>query len=118
MSAVKARGVLVVCVGMLAVAACSGGSSSARSPVTASSSTTTTISPTKGLIDKIDHLVVLMQENRSFDSYFGQLSSSEQPQAGNPNPADKSGPPILGFDNPKMCETADLAHGWDAEHQQ
>jgi phospholipase C len=109
-----------VCLGVWAVAACSGGSSSARSPVTASSSTTTTtISPTKGLIDKIDHLVVLMQENRSFDSYFGQLaSSSEQQQAGNPNPADKSGPPILPFDNPKMCETADLAHSWDAVHQQ
>src|SRR5437879_6151763 len=118
MSAVKARRVLVVCVGMLAVAACSGGSSSARSPVTASSTTTTTLDPTKGLIDKIDHLVVLMQENRSFDSYFGRLSSEEQSQAGNPNPVDKSGPPILPFDNKKMCESADLAHGWDAVHRQ
>ena len=83
-----------------------------------SATTTTTINPTKGLIDKIDHLVVLMQENRSFDSYFGRLSSSEQSQAGNPNPVDKSGPPILPFDNKKMCETADLAHGWDAVHRQ
>src|SRR5438067_5288041 len=119
MSAVKARGVSVVCLGMLAIAACSGGSSSARSPVTAShSTTTTTLDPTKGLIDKIDHLVVLMQENRSFDSYFGRLSTDDHSQTGNPNPVDKSGPPILPFDNKKMCESADLAHGWDAVHRQ
>ena len=43
----------------------------------------------------IDHVVVLMQENRSFDTYFGQLhfegqnqAMPEPPGASNPNPLD------------------------------
>jgi phospholipase C len=117
MSGVRTRRASIVCVGALAIAACSSGGSSSDRPSTTASSTTT-ISPTKGLIDNIDHLVVLMQENRSFDSYFAKLVPSEQPETGNPDPTDKNGPPILPFDNPKMCETADLAHGWDAVHKQ
>jgi phospholipase C len=119
MAAVKTRGVSGLCLGVVAIAACSsGGSKTAPTPATAASTTTTTISPTKGLIQNVDHLVVLMQENRSFDSYFGRLTPGDPSQQGNPNPVDKSAPPILPFNNPKMCETADLAHGWDAVHQQ
>jgi phospholipase C len=59
-----------------------------------------------------------MQENRSFDSYFGQFESATQSKTGNPNPLDKSGPPILPFENPRMCETVDVEHGWDAVHRQ
>ena len=43
----------------------------------AASTTTTPTSP-PGL-DKIDHVVVLMQENRSYDAYFAQLHSQGQP---------------------------------------
>ena len=30
--------------------------------------------PVKGSLDDIEHVVLLMQENRSFDHYFGTLS--------------------------------------------
>ena len=112
----KPRGCLILTLLVVTTAACSSGKSS--SPPAAPSSTTTTVSPTKGLIANIDHIVVLMQENRSFDSYFSQLEGQEPPTTGNPDPTDKTGPPILPFHNPKMCETEDLAHGWNAVHEQ
>ena len=43
-------------------------------------------------VTKIQHVVVLMQENRSYDSYYarlhyeGQPASSVEPLGGNPNP--------------------------------
>src|SRR5213594_3676836 len=49
----------------------------------------------------IDTIVVLMQENRSFDHYFGQLHFQGQRRAravpsdaSNPDPTDASAPPI------------------------
>lgn len=73
----------------------------------------------------IDHVVVLMQENRSFDSYLGQLHDSGQPDAeaepstaSNPNPLDPSGPPVTRFHQTQYCEVADLEHSWDAGHQE
>ena len=45
-------------------------------------------------VTKIKHVVVLMQENRSYDSYFGQLNTEGQPNSpfepttGNPDPID------------------------------
>jgi phospholipase C len=106
---------------LLLMSACSSGKSSSSPPSTpavAPSTTTTTVSPIAGLKQHIDHLVVLMQENRSFDSYFGQFEASEQSKTGNPNPVDKSAPAILPFENPRMCETVDVEHGWDAVHQE
>ncbi len=95
------------------VAACSGGSSkSTRRDASAPD------------FRKLEHFVVLMQENRSYDSYFGQLhalgqpEASEEPATGNPNPTDPDGPPITPFHNPRMCETEDLAHAWTAVHTQ
>ena len=47
--------------------------------------------PPAGLT-KIKHVVVLMQENRSYDSYFGRLhyqgqpASTVEPTTGNPDP--------------------------------
>jgi phospholipase C len=119
MRTMRTRGIAVVGLVVLSATACSSGkSSSAPPPTTSALVTTTTISPTRGLIRNIDHLVVLMQENRSFDSYFGQLDPKVQSKTGNPDPLNKSGPPILPFENPLMCETADLAHGWDAVQQE
>lgn len=69
----------------------------------------------------IDHIVMLMQENRSFDHYFGQL-----PTAGHPNadghPADASNPdaqndPVFAFHSPQYC-IEDVAHSWNASHLQ
>ncbi len=122
MSPVNTRGASVVCLGALLIAACSSGKSSSPPPVTVASTsaptTTTTISSTQGLKHKIDHIVVLMQENRSYDSYFGQLSAADAPKTGNPNPINKNAPPILPFHNPNMCESTDLDHGWEPVHNE
>ncbi|HEX3622707.1 MAG TPA: alkaline phosphatase family protein [Acidimicrobiales bacterium] len=71
----------------------------------------------------IKHVVVMMQENRSFDSYLGQLPVSGQPAAdgepagaANPNPANPSGPPITAFHQTRYCEVADLEHSWTGTH--
>jgi len=73
----------------------------------------------------IQNVVVLMQENRSFDSYFGQLHSEGQPRvkavpasASNPDPTNPSGPPITRFHKTNYCETADLDHSWNGTHRE
>jgi phospholipase C len=72
----------------------------------------------------IDTIVVLMQENRSFDHYFGQLhregqrrATGEPKNASNPDPTHPSGPPIRAFHEPRYCEVADLAHSWNSTHR-
>jgi len=70
----------------------------------------------------INHIVVLMQENHSADDYFSQLSAEGQPDyeaepnTGNPNPLDPTGPPILPFHKTTYCEVADLDHSWNGTH--
>jgi hypothetical protein len=78
----------------------------------------------------IDHIVVLMQENRSFDHYFGRLhyqgkrkSEGEPLDASNPNPL--GGAPITAFHrsdasnfNARYCEPADLDHSWNGTHRE
>jgi phospholipase C len=73
----------------------------------------------------IDHIVVLMQENRSYDHYFGQLHFEGQPRsrpepanASNPDPTDPSAPPIAAFHKPHYCEVADLDHSWNGTHKE
>jgi phospholipase C len=73
-------------------------------------------------IAKINHVVVMMQENRSFDSYFarlhyqGQPDSTVEPAGGNPNPL--GGAPIHPFLKQTLCEVADLNHSWNGTHQE
>ncbi len=74
---------------------------------------------------QIQHVVVLMQENRSFDHYFGQLPNEGQPavngepaNASNPNPLNPSGPPITVFHKTPYCEVADLDHSWNGTHKE
>jgi phospholipase C len=75
-------------------------------------------------LDKLEHIVVLMQENRSFDSYFGLLHDQGQPRTaelpdeGNPDPTNLGGPPIRPFHEPDACISSDVEHGWTATHQQ
>jgi phospholipase C len=75
-----------------------------------------------GGIANIDHVVVLMQENRSYDSYFSQLHFEGQPQSPveseKPNPNPFGGPPIHPFLTTNPCTTADLSHGWDSTHNE
>jgi phospholipase C len=76
------------------------------------------------LADSIDHIVVLMQENRSFDEYFGMLKAYDptldvEPlslDASNPNPS--GGPPVKVFHQTLLCDSEDVAHGWPASHEQ
>jgi phospholipase C len=70
----------------------------------------------------INHIVVLMQENHSADDYFSQLGTEGQPayepepNTGNPNPMNPTGPPILPFHKTSYCEVADLDHSWNGTH--
>ena len=71
----------------------------------------------------IDHIVILMQENRSFDSYFGRLHFQGQPAASpmslkrhNPNPIKKGAKPIFVYHKKIYCEVADLDHSWNGSH--
>jgi phospholipase C len=65
----------------------------------------------------IQHIVVLMQENRSFDTYFSALGSAT-PSGTNPNPLNPTGPPISQFHKTNYCEVADLDHSWNGTHRQ
>jgi len=73
-------------------------------------------------ITKIQHVVVMMQENRSYDSYFarlhyeGQSASPVEPLGGNPNPT--GGATIHPFLATSECTVADLNHSWNGTHQE
>lgn len=71
----------------------------------------------------INHIVVFMQENRSFDHYFGHLYKKGQPAAepqpaGASNPDPLSGAPIEAFHQRRACEFADLNHSWNGTHRE
>src|SRR4051812_32843493 len=70
----------------------------------------------------VNHVVILMQENRSADHYLGHLNALQpdyapEPNTGNPDPLNPSGPPILPFHETHYCESSDLNHSWNGEHQ-
>lgn len=69
----------------------------------------------------IDHIVVLMQENRSFDHYFQMLPVRGQPEAdvapvhfSNPGP---DGAPVSIYHQTQPC-FGNTNHSWDAVHEQ
>ena len=69
----------------------------------------------------VDHIVVLMQENRSFDHYFQKLPEYGQPDvevapAGFTNP-DMDGKPVAPFHDTQLC-FVDTNHDWSGVHQQ
>jgi phospholipase C len=73
----------------------------------------------------INTIVVLMQENRSFDHYLGRLhfqgqrrTNAEPGNASNPDPTNPSGPPVRPFLQMRLCEIADLDHSWNGTHQE
>ena len=67
----------------------------------------------------IDNIVVLMQENRSFDHYFSRLSGKvDRPPRDASNPDPLGGPPIKRFHQTRLCETADLSHSWNGTHSE
>ena len=73
----------------------------------------------------IDTIVVLMQENRSFDHYFGALHYQGQRRsrpvprnASNPDPLNPGGAAIRPFHQGPYCEVADLNHSWNGTHEE
>ena len=107
---------LVVALG--ALAACS----STAQGEDATGRATPSVSATTG-ITKIKHVLVLMQENRSYDSYYGHLhdqgqpGSSVEPNTGNPDPV-HAGQTITPFKTTQQCTVADLNHSWNGTHQE
>jgi phospholipase C len=76
-------------------------------------------------MNKIQHVVLLMQENRSFDTYFGHLKAYDptidtelEPTTGNPDPTNPTGPSIVPFHKTNYCEVADLDHSWNGTHKE
>jgi phospholipase C len=70
------------------IAGCGGGSSTHRVSIPADTQTATTATPVSipSGIHKIKHVIIIMQENRSFDSYFGTYPGADgiPGLAGNP----------------------------------
>src|SRR5262245_9414657 len=64
----------------------------------------------------IDHIVVLMQENRSYDHYFGKLRRKSGPPKNASNPDPTGGAPIKPFHQTRYCEVADLEHAGTGSH--
>lgn len=70
----------------------------------------------------IDHVIVMMKENRSFDMIFGEMSKQGQPDA-EPVPDSFSNPDLTGADvqryhETNTCVSHDPEHQWDAMHNQ
>jgi phospholipase C len=66
-------------------------------------------------LSALQHIVVLMQENRSYDNYFGALHREGQP-ASEPVPKAPAGSTIRPFHQSAMCDVADVNHSWTGTH--
>ncbi len=110
--ALAVAGALAISISVAAGAAPSGASSHVSAPAAVPAGLT-----------KIKHVVVEMQENRSYDSYFGQLhnegqpASPAEPTTGNPDPL-VPGNTISPFLATSACTVADLNHSWSGTHQE
>jgi len=96
-------------------------------------------------IAKVRHIIVLMQENRSFDNYFGALPyapgspyhpgpctstdnqcvnaltcsvTSGNITCTNSNPEADGSPAVAAFHDPKLCIQPDLDHSWTGVHKE
>lgn len=69
----------------------------------------------------LDHIVIVMQENRSFDHYFGRLPAAGHKKVdGLPRKAsnpDALGDPVKAFHSEQYC-IEDVAHSWNKSHMQ
>jgi phospholipase C len=121
--------VLLVISSLAVMTACQGlGASSQPSP-------TPTPSPTPGTIQSVNHIIIMLQENRSFDSYLGNMTTFRQ-QSSPPIPINSSDGKIrdlsdaVGYTNPSpvagdiapfrtgsVC-TENLSPDWEEHHIQ
>ncbi len=63
-----------------------------------------------------DHIILLLQENRSFDHYFGMMPGVEGIPEGASNP-DTDGTPVEPFHTDVLC-IEDVTHNWTRSHEQ
>jgi phospholipase C len=71
----------------------------------------------------IEHVVLIMQENRSFDHYFGHLKGNGQDDidvasADVTNPSAVTGDPAVKWHHENAYCVEDTDHGWQASHGQ
>jgi phospholipase C len=95
------------------------GAAAAGSGIEALLAAAATAAPKAGALKDIDHVVILMQENRSFDHYFGTLSGvrgfdDRQGRAAFTQ-LDSNGKRVHPFRLPKYC-FPDLTHEWGPQH--
>ena len=78
------------------------------------------ITPAMRAAIPIKHLIVVMNENRSFDHYFGKLSAEGQPEAeGFPatwSNKDRAGVAVKPYHAATTCIKPDCPHGWAPMH--
>jgi phospholipase C len=95
---------------------------------------------------RVQHIIVIMQENRSFDNYFGALpyapgtpyhpgpcamgdnkcvdglTCTSGPggslTCANSNPEADGAPPVTAFHDPRLCVVPDLDHSWVGVHHE
>jgi phospholipase C len=120
---------------ILILAGCGGGGGSGTPP------------PTPGAtgLQRVNHIIVMMQENHSFDNYFGALpyspglpyhagpcastdnkcvdaltctASGASLACTNSNPENDGAPPVVSFHDPLLCIPTDLDHSWVGTHQE
>jgi phospholipase C len=122
---------------LFALHGCSGGKSgtAARRGPTSRTPTRTTARRLAGqrpepakpegsdLLPQIEHIVVVMQENHSYDSYFGMLGRGDgftldqhdKPTASNP---DAAGSSVRAFHMANTCQSRSLSQNWNSMHIQ
>ena len=101
---------VVAAVSLLTLAACRGGSEGAAPGATPTGSQPGQQASQQG-IHKIKHVIVIMQENRSFDTYFGTYPGAAGiPMRGGVPAVCVPDPKNGGCDRP-FHDTADLNHG-------
>src|ERR1700757_2276583 len=94
-----------------------------------SSNTSPSLSPACSKLSDIEHVVILIQENRSFDHYFGSYRGvrgfSDQSMAfQQPDPANTTSPPVgvllpfhLDASTTNAACTHDINHAWVPQHK-
>ncbi len=109
--------------------------SSAQGSTSPAPATTTTVARSVGerpdqsrpigtdLIPQIEHVVVVMQENHSYDSYFGMLGRGDGftlDASGRPTNANSGsdGKPVRAFHMASTCQSHGLSQNWNSMHTQ
>src|SRR4051812_41796163 len=125
----------------IALDACSGGkkNTAARPPTNGSGTTTTTPPTARRLragerpdpskpegtdqLPQIEHIVVVMMENHSYDNYLGMLDRGDGFHVGNDGQPtnscpDKNGNPVPAFHMPNTCQPGGASQNWRSTHIQ